>query len=71
MVRDGKLVAIVNMRSNDAVYGYKNDYQWQKFVHTKLADELGIPTGQMIWQANSLHVYSRHFNLVENYNGLE
>jgi thymidylate synthase len=32
MIRNNKLHAMVYMRSNDAVFGYKNDYAWQKHV---------------------------------------
>jgi len=31
-IRDGKLNAVVQMRSNDVVFGYKNDYAWQLHV---------------------------------------
>lgn len=31
-IRDGKLHAVVQMRSNDVVFGYKNDYAWQLHV---------------------------------------
>jgi len=29
MIRDGKVHAVVQMRSNDVVFGYRNDYAWQ------------------------------------------
>ena len=31
-IRNGKLHAVVQMRSNDVVFGYKNDYAWQLHV---------------------------------------
>lgn len=64
MIRDGKLNAVVQMRSNDVVFGYKNDYAWQKFVLDKLAADLEVTPGRIIWNAGSLHVYERHFKLV-------
>lgn len=64
MYRRGKLNAVVQMRSNDVVFGYKNDYAWQKFVLDKLAADLETDPGQIIWNAGSLHVYERHFKLV-------
>jgi thymidylate synthase len=64
MIRDDKLHTVVQMRSNDVVYGYKNDYAWQKHVQDKLAADLGIATGDIVWQCGSLHVYERHFDLV-------
>lgn len=63
-VRDGALTALVQMRSNDVVFGYKNDKAWQDHVHKKLAVDLDVPVGPMIWHAGSLHVYERHFELI-------
>ena len=39
-IRDNKLVTCVYMRSNDAVFGYNNDFAWQKYVRDKLIDDL-------------------------------
>jgi thymidylate synthase len=64
-IRNGRVHAVVNMRSNDVVFGYKNDYAWQKHVLDKVAKELELPVGNIIWQVGSLHVYERHFNLVK------
>jgi thymidylate synthase len=64
MIRKGRLHAIVQMRSNDVVFGYKNDYAWQSFVLDTLCMELGMQRGDITWQVGSLHVYERHFNLV-------
>lgn len=64
-IRNGKLLADVRMRSNDVVFGYKNDKFWQDYVHAQLANDLGMPVGTMIWHAGSLHVYERHWNLVK------
>ena len=63
-IRDDALECVVQMRSNDVIFGYRNDYAWQEYVLGELADELGIPTGQMHWQVQNLHVYERHFDLV-------
>lgn len=63
--RDGALNAVVQMRSNDAVFGYRNDYAWQKHVLDQLAQDLGAEPGQIVWQAGSLHVYSRHYHLID------
>ena len=64
MIRGGKLHSVVQMRSNDVVFGYKNDYAWQKHVLDKLSLELEVPAGDIYWNVGSLHVYERHFNLV-------
>jgi thymidylate synthase len=64
MIRYGRLNAVVQMRSNDVVFGYRNDYAWQKHVLQKLAKDLGVVEGDIYWNAGSLHVYERHFNMV-------
>lgn len=65
MIRDNKLQVVVQMRSNDVVFGYKNDYAWQEYVALALCDELGVELGDIIWSVGSLHVYERHFGLVK------
>lgn len=65
LIRNDQVHAIVNMRSNDVVFGYKNDRAWQKHVLFLVSDALRIPMGDIIWQVGSLHVYERHFNLVQ------
>jgi len=65
LIRNNKIYSIVNMRSNDVVYGYKNDRAWQEYVLTQLSKELNIETGDIVWNVGSLHVYERHFQLVK------
>jgi thymidylate synthase len=60
-----RLHAVVQMRSNDAVYGYKNDYAWQREVLNQLAAATGVRPGTITWQVQNLHVYERHFDLVK------
>lgn len=63
--------AIVNFRSNDAVFGYCNDYLWNVYVIELLASELqkatreNIQAGRIWWNAGSLHIYERHFKLLD------
>ena len=64
-IRDNELHSVVQMRSNDVIFGYRNDYAWQEYVLYALADELNVDTGQMYWQVQNLHVYERHFDLVK------
>ena len=65
VVRDGAVHGIVQMRSNDVVFGYRNDRAWQMHVLEKLAGDLELPVGNIYWNAGSLHVYERHFNLIK------
>lgn len=72
LIRDGKVHAVVQMRSNDVVFGYRNDYAWQSFVLDRVIVELsrrGKPyqRGNIHWNVGSLHVYERHFYLVDYY----
>ena len=64
-IRDDKLHAVVQMRSNDVVYGYKNDYAWQSYMVHSISNGLEIDQGTITWQVQNLHVYERHFDLVK------
>lgn len=71
-IRNGDLFATVQMRSNDAVFGYKNDYAWQKYVAEELKTDLNTWAGEEVvkdiyiyWQVQSLHLYERHFDLID------
>jgi thymidylate synthase len=70
-LRDGLLHASVFMRSNDAVFGYKNDYAWQRYVQEEVLAAINgrkgtvYGLGDLHWNAGSLHVYERHFKFVE------
>ena len=71
-VRNDQLHYSVYMRSNDAVFGYKNDLAWHQFVRTLLVDQLErsgrvgkLRPAVIAWHAASLHVYRRHFDLVK------
>jgi thymidylate synthase len=75
-IRDDKLHAVVQMRSNDVIFGYRNDVAWQNYVLHNLCNALaynlvgvtntvGVTPGTIYWQVQNLHVYERHFNLVK------
>ena len=53
------------MRSNDVVYGYRNDKAWQDYVLNALCNELLLEPGDIIWQVQNLHIYPRHFKHVK------
>ena len=64
LYRDGKLNAIVTMRSNDAIFGYNNDVAWQRYILNKICTSLRLDAGDIFWNVGSLHVYERHFDLL-------
>lgn len=68
-IRDNKLHMVSQMRSNDVVFGYKNDYAWAQYLMDRAVDllsEVGVEVekGDLIWDVMNLHVYERHFGLV-------
>ena len=75
-IRDNVLMMVSQMRSNDVVFGYKNDYAWAQYLMDKFVKEWNqmskvyginepIDKGLMTWQVMNLHVYERHFDLVK------
>ena len=71
-VKGNEMCAVVQMRSNDAVYGYKNDLAWQKEVLNEMVMAYNdaekhtiVFPGTIYWQVQNLHVYERHFHLVK------
>ena len=69
-VRDGELHCVVQMRSNDVIFGYRNDYAWQSHVLEFLSLWLfergvNVKPGNIYWQVQNLHVYERHFDMVK------
>ena len=64
-IRDGKLISHYLMRSNDCVFGFTADSNWAMYVQRKLADDLGVEVGDLIWSASNIHAYERHFVHIE------
>jgi len=69
-IRDNKLHCLVQMRSNDAIFGYKNDRAWHAHVLHKFHRDLlefypDLEVGNIMWNSMSLHVYERHFKLIK------
>ena len=64
-IRDGKLISHFIMRSTDAVFGFNNDVAWAMYVQKKLARDLEVLPGDLIWTSANIHVYERHFGALE------
>ena len=70
-IRNGQLHSCVYMRSNDAIFGFLNDFAWAKYVQEQLLGYINNHTssvyglGNIYWNAASLHVYSRHWDLIK------
>lgn len=65
LIRDGKLISHYLMRSNCAIFGANNDFAWARYVQQKMAHDLDVAVGDLIWTASSLHVYEYHFCHIE------
>ncbi len=61
--RDGRLEAVVTMRSWDLVWGLTYDVPVFVSLQAALAAALGLGVGNMTITAGSAHVYERHFDL--------
>jgi len=69
-IRNGKLIYIVKQRSCDFIFGFFNDFYWHCEVYKRALERLqktypDLQFGSLIYDAFSLHVYERHFDLIE------
>lgn len=66
MIRDGQLIAVVQMRSNDVWAGFRNDFAWQKYVADHLSKNLNLTREpKIIWHVGNLHMYQKQFYLAD------
>lgn len=70
-IRGNQLYYLVYMRSNDAIFGYKNDFAWHYYVQRHMLKILrdsaypDLEMGPILWNAGSLHIYPRHHHLIK------
>ena len=69
LIRDNQLHMITNMRSNDFVFGFLNDFPFFSFVHQLMFDTArrshdNLMIGRYIHNAASMHIYERHYDLM-------
>lgn len=70
MIREGKLNLIVNMRSNDVLWGVPYDVQSFCFIQEMIAACLKIPVGYYAHHVGSMHIYeSTEQQLIDVLNG--
>lgn len=65
LVRNEKLDLIVNMRSNDLVWGLPYDFFLFSYLQEFMAAELEIQLGNYHHFTASLHLYEKHFELAK------
>lgn len=71
-IRHNKLYYCVYMRSNDAIFGFFNDFAWHCTVYQRLLADLQktypsleLSQNGLKWCAASFHVYERHFEMLD------
>lgn len=69
MIRDDKLIGLTSMRSNDFIYGFGNDFPFFSQLQSQILDEVSkvhkIQRGPIYHTVGSLHVYEKHFDMLE------
>jgi len=65
LIRNNKLDAIVNMRSNDIIWGLPYDIFLFTMLQELLALELGFELGRYFHNVGSMHIYERHFDMAK------
>jgi len=64
-IEDHRLCMQVAMRSNDLVFGFCNDQYCFSKLQEMVADRLGLDVGYYYHWAANMHVYERHWKLLE------
>lgn len=68
MIRNDKLNLLVNMRSNDIIWGYTYDVFNFTLLQELMANELNIPIGYYYHNAASMHIYEKDWDKLNNLN---
>jgi thymidylate synthase len=66
MIREGKLDMYTTMRSNDIVWGFTYDVFSFTTFQELMANELDVEVGEYYHTANSMHVYEKDFELLND-----
>jgi len=64
-IRDDKLHLVAHMRSSDLILGIAYDIPAFTMLQELMAFELGLELGTYTHVSNSLHIYERHYEMVE------
>ena len=77
-IEKNTLKVYVNFRSNDAIYGYRNDYAWIDYISDKLMKDLNgyykkhdinvdLYLKEIYWFAGTLHIYEDQFKDIQEF----
>ena len=67
-IRDG-LNAFAWLRSNDAIFGWPNNYMEMLYTSFRVASEVGVPLKKVSTMSQSMHYYFRSQNIVDMADG--
>lgn len=65
LIRDGRLHLYVHMRSNDAFLGLPYDIFLFTILQEIMSVQIGIPLGEYVHMANSMHIYERDLDKID------
>lgn len=65
LIRNNKLDVIVNMRSNDLIWGLPYDIYLFTMLQELLSLELNVELGKYYHNVGSMHIYDRHLDLAK------
>lgn len=70
-IRNNKLNMTLNMRSNDVILGFMTDFTFFNLIHQQVYLHMKvhypeIKMGSYTHTSHSMHLYARHYELVEN-----
>ena len=70
-IRNNKLNMTLNMRSNDVILGFMTDFTFFNLIHQQVYLHMKayypeISMGSYTHTSHSMHLYARHYELVEN-----
>lgn len=65
LIRNGRLDQYLHTRSCDFIYGWGNDLPFFTLLQEMVAVELDVKPGRFIQVIDSLHLYERHFPLLQ------
>jgi thymidylate synthase len=62
--RNNKMDMLVNMRSNDLIWGFCNDAYSFTMLHKLISSGLNVEQGEYYHYVASMHIYERHYHLL-------